>query len=118
MLSPLLFCLGVLLLTPAHADGVETIIGHAREPGPVRKAGKRARAVGAEVSPGGRFRQLDSNRDGRISRQEMEQGNRARMQAFDRADANVDGQLSKDEWRAYQGNKKRGGKKKRQAAGF
>jgi EF hand len=92
----------LVLPTVVLANGVETIIGH--PPG-------SAHSRQSTVAPGGRFKQLDANRDGRISRREMEQGNQARLQAFERADSNADGQLSPDEWRAY-----KGGKKKRKSA--
>jgi EF hand len=114
---PLLLVLSLLPCSQVLASGVEMFIGRPPEPSRARQAGRKPRVAGTAVSPGGRFKQLDTNHDGRISRQEMEHGNRARIQAFERADANADGQLSADEWRAYKGSQS-GGKKKRKSAAF
>jgi EF hand len=81
----------------ALANQVQTIVGRPYDANRTRQA-----------APGGRFRQLDTNRDGQISRREMEQGNQSRLQSFERADRNGDGELSQEEWKAFKGaNKKR-----------
>jgi EF hand len=97
--SAVYFAFGVV--SCAQANPVQTIIGRPHEGGRDRPA-----------ALGGRFRQLDTNRDGRITRQEMEQGDQSRQQAFERADRNRDGELSQEEWVQYKASKK---KRKRNA---
>lgn len=51
---------------------------------------------------------MDTDGDGQISRAEMQIANERRMAAFDRADSNRDGKLSREEMRAM-GREHRGG---------
>ncbi len=53
---------------------------------------------GAAAAPGGRmFGRLDADRDGAITRAELDAANQRRAQMFDRADANSDGKITRDE---------------------
>ena len=101
LLGAITICgLSAIGFTPLQALGaVETFIGRPSESG--SRVQRQVNPIKAAKAPGGRFSQLDRNRDGRVSRQEMEEGNRTRLEAFARADTNADGHLSKEEWRAY-----------------
>ncbi len=83
-------------LSCAQANPVQTIIGRPHDAGRGRPA-----------ALGGRFRQLDTNRDGRITQREMAQSDQSRRQAFERADRNRDGELSQEEWTLYKASKKK-----------
>jgi hypothetical protein len=58
-------------------------------------------SAGAQQGPGGPFAEMDSNRDGKISKSEWETAHKNRITEFSAIDKNGDGNLADGELREY-----------------
>lgn len=98
MRAPLLIALATAFAAPAFAQSAEPT--QAQQDAPPEAAQPAAAQPATDASKALRWSDLDKNKDGKLSKSEA-QPVQSLSAVFDQADANADGALTGDEYKAY-----------------